>query len=128
MRVRRPDVSLAEGWRISFGRVFHRNGAAKENERFPVFPSLTDDLKRVTTNVERVDLWLVGMVRIHAEFYILLVFFDKSTVAGDKCNVTLLNIITRTCTVRLVERDTKKATNCMGNSSLHVDIADPSSN
>ena len=44
------------------GRVFNRNGAAKENERFPVW-SLTDGLKRVTTDVERVDLWLVGMVR-----------------------------------------------------------------
>ena len=55
MRARRPDVSLAEGWRISFGRVFHRNGAAKENERFPV-SSLTDGLKRVTTDVERVAL------------------------------------------------------------------------
>ena len=47
---------------MSFGRVFHRNGAAKENERFPV-SSLTDGLKRVTTDVDRVDLWLVGMVR-----------------------------------------------------------------
>ena len=46
---------------VSFGRVFHRNGAAKENERFPV-SRLTDSLKRVTTDVERVDLWLVGMV------------------------------------------------------------------
>ena len=36
VRARRPDVSLAEGWRISFGRVFHRNGVAKENERLPV--------------------------------------------------------------------------------------------
>ena len=62
MRARRPDVSLAEGWRISFERVFHRNGAAKENERFPV-SSMTDGLKRLTTDVERVDLWLVGMVR-----------------------------------------------------------------
>ena len=49
------------GWRISFVIVFHRNGAAKENERFPV-SSLTDGLKRVTIDVERVDLWLVGMV------------------------------------------------------------------
>ena len=32
-----------------------------KNERFPV-SSLTDGLKRVTTDVERVDLWLVGMV------------------------------------------------------------------
>ena len=41
--------------------MFHRNGAAKENERFPV-SSLPDGLKRVTTDVDRVDLWLVGMV------------------------------------------------------------------
>ena len=61
VRARHIDESSAEGWRISFGRVFHRNGAAKENERFPV-SSLTDGLKRVTTDVERVDLWLVGMV------------------------------------------------------------------
>ena len=61
VRARRPDVSLAEGWRISFGRVFRRNGTAKENERFSV-SSLTDGLKRVAiTDVERVDLWLVGM-------------------------------------------------------------------
>ena len=62
MRDRHTDTSSAEGWRISFGRVFHRNGAANENERFPV-SRLTDGLKRVTTDVERVDLWLVGMVR-----------------------------------------------------------------
>jgi hypothetical protein len=55
------DESSAEGWCIYFGRVLHRNGAAKENECFPV-SSLTDGLKRVTTDVERVDLWLVGMV------------------------------------------------------------------
>ena len=61
MTIRHPDISSAEGWRISFGRVFHRNGAAKENERFPV-SSLTDGLKRVMTEEERVDLWLVGMV------------------------------------------------------------------
>ena len=41
---------------MSFGRVFHINGAAKEDERFPI-SSLTDGLKRVTTDVERVDLW-----------------------------------------------------------------------
>jgi hypothetical protein len=40
------------------GRVFHRNGAAKYNVRFPV-SSLTDCLKRVTSDAERVDLWLV---------------------------------------------------------------------
>ena len=60
MRARHPDRPSAEGWRISFGREFQRNGAAKEKERFPV-SSLTDGLKRVTTDVERVDLWLVGM-------------------------------------------------------------------
>ena len=61
MRARHPDKSSAEGWRISFRRVFHRNGAVKENERFPV-SSLTDGLKKVVTNVERVDLWLVARV------------------------------------------------------------------
>ena len=61
-RARHPDRPSAEGWRISFGRVLHINGAAKEKERFPV-SSLTDGLKRVTTDVERVDLWLVDMVR-----------------------------------------------------------------
>ena len=59
MRARHTDRSSAEGWRISFGRVFHRNSAAKENERFPV-SSLTDGLKRVTTDVELVDLHVVG--------------------------------------------------------------------
>jgi hypothetical protein len=34
----------------------------RENERIPV-SSLTDGLKRVMTDEERVDLWLVGMVR-----------------------------------------------------------------
>src|SRR5208282_2026998 len=63
-RARHPDAPSAESWRISFGRVFHRNCAAKEKERFPV-SSLTDGLKRVTTDVERVDLGLVGMVRSH---------------------------------------------------------------
>ena len=29
-------IARHPGWRISFGRVFHRNGTAKENERFPV--------------------------------------------------------------------------------------------
>jgi len=62
VRARHPDITSTEGWRISFGRVFHRNGAAKENERFPV-SNLMDGLKRVTTYVERIDLWLVGMVR-----------------------------------------------------------------
>jgi hypothetical protein len=61
VRARHTDKSSAESWRISFGRVFHRNGAAKENERFTV-SSLTDGLKKVTTDLERVDLWLVGMV------------------------------------------------------------------
>jgi hypothetical protein len=61
VRARHTDRSSAEGLRIPFGRVFHRNDAAKENERFPV-SSLADDLKRVTTDVERVDLWLDGMV------------------------------------------------------------------
>ena len=60
MRASHTDISSAEGWRISFGRVIHRNGAAEENERFPV-SSLTDGLKRATTDVERVDLQLVGM-------------------------------------------------------------------
>ena len=59
-KIRHPDRPSAEGWRISFGRVFHTNGAAKENERFPV-SSLTDGLKRVTTDEERVDLCLVGI-------------------------------------------------------------------
>jgi len=58
VRAKHTDESSAEGWRISFGRVFLRNGAAKENERFPV-SNLTDGMKRVTTDVERVDLWLV---------------------------------------------------------------------
>ena len=64
VRARNPDISSAEGWRISFGRVFHRSGAVNENEneRFPV-SSLSDGLKRVMTEEERVDLWLVGMVR-----------------------------------------------------------------
>ena len=57
MRARHPDILSAEGWRISFGREFLRNGDAKENVRFLV-SSLTDGLKRVTTDVERVDLWL----------------------------------------------------------------------
>ena len=43
MRARHTDESSAEGRRISLGRVFYRNGAAKENERFPV-SSLTDGL------------------------------------------------------------------------------------
>jgi hypothetical protein len=55
VRARHTDKSSTDGWRISFVRVFHRNGAAKENERFPV-SSLTDGLKTVTTDVERVDL------------------------------------------------------------------------
>ena len=39
--------------------MFHRNGAEKENECFPV-SSLTDGLKRVTTDVERLTCgWLV---------------------------------------------------------------------
>ena len=59
MRARHTDISSAVGWRISFGRVFHRNGAAKENERFPV-SSLTDGLKRVTTDVERLTCGWYG--------------------------------------------------------------------
>ena len=50
MRARRPDVSLAEGWRISFGRVFHRNGAAKENERFPVAGHVREIIKVYVNN------------------------------------------------------------------------------
>ena len=36
VRARHPDRPSTEGWRISFGRVLHRNGAVKEKERFPV--------------------------------------------------------------------------------------------
>ena len=62
VRATHTDKSSAEDWRNSVGRVFHRNGATNENERVP-FSSLTGGLKKVTTDVERVDLWLVGMVR-----------------------------------------------------------------
>jgi hypothetical protein len=43
------------------GRVFRRNGAANENDRFPV-SSLTYGLERVMNAVERIDLWLACMV------------------------------------------------------------------
>ena len=42
------------------GREFHRNGAEYENERLPA-SSLTDGFSRVMTDVERVEVRLVGM-------------------------------------------------------------------
>ena len=60
-RIRDRHWPSTKGWRISMGRVFRRNGAANENDRFPV-SSLTYGLERVMNAVERIDLWLACMV------------------------------------------------------------------